>query len=189
MIISTTMDEAGQRFGNAGAIHDARCEHAAMAENALERERDQEEEQDAQKAGIEDRLECIPLRILEFARVADRGLEAVGRPCCDVETAEEQGPAADRPHAIDAGIGCRRRHEAGDVGAVDIARDDRVDADQQQRHEHDDRQPFLHACRAGDAAMLDRKDDQHQEAADEERGVEVGGCEIGNVEACQRPGA
>ena len=77
--------------------------------------------------------------------------------------------------------------EIGDVGAVDLAGEDRIKADDQERQEDDDGKPFLDAGRSLDAAMLDREDDEHQDAADDEGGVKVGLGEERNVEGDQRP--
>ena len=91
-----------KRFADAGAIDDAGCQHAGVAEHALEGEGDEEEEQAAQKAGIEDRLEGVGLRVLEFAGVADGRFEAVGRPGRDEQAA--RGTASSRHCSR-----CRRR--------------------------------------------------------------------------------
>src|SRR5882762_4427611 len=106
-----------------------------MAEDALEGEGDQEEEQAAEKARIEDRLECIGLRVLQFACIADGRLEAVGGPGRDIETSEKERPAAVAPGTVGSRVGSRRRQQIGDVGHVDLAAEDREQADNKKRHE------------------------------------------------------
>ncbi len=68
-----------------------------------------------------------------------------------------------------------------------MAADDRIDADDQQGNEDEHSEPLLNAGGPGDAAMLDREDDQHQDAADQECGVDIGRGEEGYAEADQRP--
>ena len=55
------MDEACQGFRNTCSINDARCEHARMAKNALEREWDEEE-----KAKLPERFEIASEIIKSF---------------------------------------------------------------------------------------------------------------------------
>ena len=160
----------------------------ACAQNTLERERDQEEEHAAQKARIEDRPERVGLGVLQFAGVADRGFEAVGRPGGDIEAAEEQRPAADVPGAIHAGIGGGGRHQVGDVrasrsGPVKIGTRPTSSSGTSTMiasHFCADAVEAMPRCWIGE-------DDQHQHDADHEGRVEVQRAEAGNVEGSTPP--
>ena len=116
-IISITMilvmmpdaaDHLAHCLGNTRAVDDWRRQHAFEPEHALEGERNEDEQQQAEKTGIEDRLERIGLGILELARVADGRFEAVGRPCGDEHAAEHERPARNVPRSGIRGIGVRR---------------------------------------------------------------------------------
>ena len=65
-------------------------------------------------------------------------------------------------------IGGRQRHQRRIVVPVDLAGEDRHDADDQHRDDDQQADIFLHAGRAEDAAMLDGEGDQHQDGADQE---------------------
>ena len=171
-ISASAADHAGQCIGDAGAVDDRRRQHAVQAEHALEGEGHQDEQQHAEQAGIEDRLERVGAGVLELRGVADRGLETVGRPCGDEHAAKHQRPAGDVPRAGLRRIGGGQRHQRRKIRPVDLAGEDRHDADDQHRDDDQQADIFLHIGGAEDAAMLDGEDDQHQHRADEEGGVE-----------------
>ena len=134
-------------MGNAGAGDDVAGQHALEAEIALEGDRHQDEQHQAQQAGIEDGLEGVGRRILELARVADRGLEAVGRPGGDEHAAQHQGPAGDVPGARIGHIRRGQRHEGREVLGMEVAVEERHHADDEQRDDDDQADDGLHAGR------------------------------------------
>ncbi|MNP32829.1 hypothetical protein D3C76_1260330 [compost metagenome] len=77
----------------ATAIEHGRRHQLAQAQAALERQGHQGEHQDAQQAGIEDRLEGVALGVLEFAGVTHRRFETVGRPRGHEQPAGHQRPS------------------------------------------------------------------------------------------------
>ena len=180
-------NHVAQSFANARAVNDARCQHARLTQHALEGEGDQEVEHAAQQARIEYSPERIGLGVLEFRGVAHSGFKPVGRPCRDVQATQEQGPAAIVPCAIHAGIrGCGGQ-QAHDIGAVNRTGQDRDQSHQQQRHQHNDRQPLLRRGCVGNAAMLNGKHDQHQDHANHEGRVEMQRAHARDSKACRFP--
>ena len=126
-------------------------------------------EEQAEQARIEDRLEGICLRIAEFARVANGGLEAIRRPCGDEHGAENERPSDVSPDP--------RRYGPATFIGVEVrpliwpVRWD--DADDQHRDDHRETDPLLSVGGAENAAMLDGERDEHQSAPMKKVEVEV----------------
>ena len=169
-------DELRHRGGHAHAAVDIRREHALESEFRLERERDQHEGRDAEQPRVEDGLEGVRLRVAELACVAHRGLERVGRPRGDEQSARDQRPAGHVPGAVErrAVLGhAAERHVRREMTGRRVARQQRHQRDQHQRHERGNREDHRDLRRAQDAAMLDREGHEHRDGADHEGRVDA----------------
>ena len=143
----------GGRHDVAGGIQLGRLHELAEPQETLERERHQRVGGDAQQPGIEDRLEGIGLRILEFARVANRRFEAVGRPGGQKHAAGDRCPARQVPGALDH-VAVRvvpNRNERQEIGLDHVPGDQGHDSDQEQRDHRRDTDDLGRVARGVDS--------------------------------------
>mmetsp|Transcript_105075 Transcript_105075/g.322070 ORF Transcript_105075/g.322070 Transcript_105075/m.322070 type:complete len:227 (+) Transcript_105075:744-1424(+) len=96
--------EATQGLSNASSVNNGGLQKRVVVHHTLESQRDEQEESHAREAGRQNRLHCVPGRVLQFARVADGRLERVGGPSRHVHGTHDERPASHIPSAIDAGI-------------------------------------------------------------------------------------
>ena len=167
-------NHAGQGPAHVRSGIDTGIEHALRAQYALEDDGDEGVGGDAEQTGVDDGPPHVLARVLELAHVADGRFEGVGRPGRDEKTAEKEQPPAlvpDSRHDGAAGVLGKRR-ERQEVSEYDVAGQQRHDAYDEKGQQRRHRQNSLDARGAKYAAMLDREHDQHDDRANDERGVD-----------------